>query len=140
MQAFLVDQDLDQLITAYFEAFFNQALSLNSKEHFLAYLKFFECSVSMVVSCPESNDALEKNIDFFLQKLAILTSQGDAWILKILNQLPLFILKKCCGLLSQYEQLKSSEKRQKFLNLFKIIHKNIDAKHAQHIKIAMNQL
>ena len=115
-------------------------MALNSTENYLAYLKFFECSVSMVVSCPESNASLEKNIEYFLQQLAKLKREGDEWILKILNQLPLFILKKCCLMVSQYEQFKNSQKRQSYLNLFKIIQKNIDTEHAGYIKIAMNQL
>ena len=136
LESILNEKDLESLTELLFTAFKDLQLPLNSKEHFAIYLKFFETSVHLAVLNPQHNTILDNILDHFLISLTALKS--DEWHLKILNQLPLFILKKCCSNFSQHEKVKNQKLRNTYLKFYKLIEDNSHNSDIEMIKTAMN--
>tara|TARA_B100001989_G_C24485755_1_gene436852 strand:- start:14 stop:964 length:951 start_codon:yes stop_codon:yes gene_type:complete len=132
----LNEKDFESLTELFFNAFKELNLPLSNKEEFASYLKFFEISVQMTVLHPQYNKLLESILDHFLISLTKINS--SEWHLKILNQLPLFILKKCCENFSQYEKIKNKKIRTIYFNFFKLIENNLNNDQLETIKTAMN--
>tara|TARA_Y100001970_G_C14194361_1_gene837207 strand:+ start:620 stop:1570 length:951 start_codon:yes stop_codon:yes gene_type:complete len=138
LQQTLENDDLNYFVELTFNEFSKLKLPLTSKESFSAYLKFFHISVSFVVMYPSHSPVLDTIIDYFLMSLESIKS--DSWIIKILDQLPLYILKKCCASISLYEKIKHNKKRNLYMKYFKLIHSHIESGSKGNIKEAMTQL
>ena len=138
IQQSLDDDDLNDFVKLTFHDFSNLRLSLNSKENFLSYLKFFHISVSLVVMFPNHSPTLDSIIEYFL--LSLDTIKSPSWIIKILEQLPIYILKKCCTSISVYEKIKNNKKRNVYMKFYKLINDYLQSNSEGNIKIVMNQL
>tara|TARA_Y100000591_G_scaffold331771_1_gene366724 strand:- start:791 stop:1741 length:951 start_codon:yes stop_codon:yes gene_type:complete len=134
----LEDDDLGNFVENLFTEFGKLKLPLSSKESFASYLKFFNIAVSLVVMYPSHSLLLDAIIDHFL--LSLDTIQSDSWILKILEQLPIYILKKCCISISLYEKIKHNKKRNLFMKYYKLIHAHINSVSTGNLKEAMAQV
>ena len=138
LQNSLDDADLEIVASTLFRLFYDKKLPLLSKDNFNAYLKFFDISVPLLVLFPHNMSSIDPILTHFLVSLDSLPSAE--WIVKILDQVPLFILKKCCEKLSQHERIKSSKTRLLYAKFFAILTKQLDQDYASNIRTAFNQL
>ena len=138
LQQTLENDDLDIFVRLIFDDFKALKLPLTSKEIFSSYLKFFHISVSLVVMFPNHSDTLDSIIEHFLLSLDSISSAD--WVLKILDQLPIYILKKCCTSISVYEKIKNNKKRNIYMKFYKLINDYIQSDSDSNIKTAMHQL
>jgi len=129
---------LDTFVESTFTTFLKLKIPLTSKENFASYLKFFNVSVTFVVIHPQHGSILDSIIDTFLMLMEAITD--DKWVIKILDQIPVFILKKCCLSLSLYEKIKNNRKRNLFLKFYKLLSNHSKAVSEGNIVIAMNQI
>ena len=136
LQSILKESDLEQLVKSFLDAFNKLNLPLQSKEDFAAYLKFFEISVHMSVLFPQYSSILDSIINQFLISLSAINS--EEWHLIILNQIPLYILKKCCTNFTEYEKIKDNKIRNIYFKFYKLIEKNKNNEKIESIKTAMN--
>jgi len=120
----------------FFRQFFEKNIPLSKKEDFAIYMRFFETALTLVVIHPNLMPLIDQTIDAFLLKLKQLPS--DEWIAKILNQLPLFMLKKVCMRLKDYERIPNGAQRSLFCKYYKgiLAYQN----QFKNIKIALDQL
>ena len=129
---------LDTFVESTFTTFLKLKIPLTSKEHFASYLKFFNVSVTFVVMHPQHGSILDSIIDTFLMSMEAI--KDDIWVIKILDQIPLFILKKCCLSLSRCEKIKNNRKRNLFLKFYKLLSNHSKTVSEGNIVVAMNQI
>jgi len=120
-------RDNEKLTEFIFRQFQQLNIRVDSKENFSVYLTFFELAIQRVVTHPIHTPLLHGILTPFLYQLTAI--QSPHWILKLLDQLPLFILKKCIGLLSEHETIRDPKKRHAFLRLYQLIQKNNNAEY-----------
>jgi hypothetical protein len=138
LQKILAEKDLELLTNNFFSYFSKLKLKLDSKETFVTYLKFFEISVPLIVLHPSNIDTLDSIIEQFLLSLNTLTSQD--WIIKLLNQVPPFILNKCCYEIHNFEKIKNASKRNIYCRYNNLLKENLNKDYATNIKEAINQV
>ena len=138
LQKTLSEQDLETLTSNFFKYFNSLKLKIDSKENFTTYLKFFEVSVPLIVLHPSNISTLDLIIEHFLLSLDNLTSQE--WIIKLLNQVPSFILNKCCYEIHHFEKVKNISKRNIYCRYNNLLLENINKTYANNIKEAINQV
>jgi len=138
LQTILAEKDLELLTTQFFNYFSKLELKLESKENFVTYLKFFEISVPLIVLYPSNSNTLNRIIEQFLLSLNNLTSQD--WIIKLLNQVPAFILNKCCYEIHNFEKIKNANKRNIYCRYNNLVKENLNKDYANNIKEAINQV
>jgi hypothetical protein len=132
----LTEVNLKKVTEQFLTLYSSKKIGLQKKEDFITQLHFFELSLSLILINPELMPLFDKNLEHFLTQLQSLPS--DEWVAKILDQLPLFVLKKACTRLKDYERIADGLKRSQFCKYYKIIESYQNQ--FKGIKIALEEL
>ena len=98
---------------------------------------FSSIAVFLVVF-QEFTDLLIESLDMFLMGLDHLPT--DVWKIKVMNQLPEFIIKMSLQRLQIFERIQNLKKRNLFCKLFELVKQSLDLDYANHIRFAFDQL
>ncbi|RAP31684.1 hypothetical protein DID76_02430 [Candidatus Marinamargulisbacteria bacterium SCGC AG-414-C22] len=132
------DHEVTIFIREFIVRFFDLKLSLNHKKHFVMYLKFFNSILLFFVVKPELEEYVFETLDHFLMSLDVI--KDATWRMKLLDQLPAYILKLILSRLQRYEKVSQSYQRNFFCKLLNELTEHTQADTKGHIRYVFDQL
>ena len=84
-------------------------------------------------SCEESLDSI---IETKINVLSAFSSSD--WLIKVINQYPIYFIKQLIKRLSKYERISQFEKRNRYCKLLKIIQDNMNHPDAADVRYAFS--
>jgi hypothetical protein len=131
-------EDLDLICQELITTFNKKKLSLNNATSFNVYLKFFFFIDPFIKQFNELTSTLKPLLDSFIMALDAMPS--PEWAVKVLNQLPTFVLQRCLLQLKSHESISQFEKRQLYSKILKEITAHCLGDDGENIRYAFSQL
>jgi hypothetical protein len=131
-------EDLEKIILSVAEHFTKLAMSMTNPETFLVHLKFHYFMSPFLKDFQKLQVLYKKLINECIFSLN--TLPNEKWIIKVLNQFPLTIIKRILQTLMGHEKIADFNKRNIYCKILNKIKQNLDLKEAANIRFAFSQL
>ena len=114
-------ENLEQLTYSLLTLFIQQQYPMTNSNDFLSYLKFFLFIEHPLFLFSTLNTHLQPLLEHIIHNLSQLPS--DEWVLKVLDQFPIYIIEHIIQLLKSYPSIKNQALRNRYLKYNNLIQK-----------------
>jgi hypothetical protein len=131
-------ENLEIIIMSTAKEFIKQKMPMSDPQSFLVHLKFHYFMDSFIKLFPALSDILAELTDPTVFALKALPD--GKWVVKVLNQFPIHMIKTTLNKLITYEKISDFNKRNTYCKILNEIKNNLEAKEASNIRFAFSQI